>query len=398
MAQFKYSAIDGSGKSIRGCIEANSKPEAFSSLKARGLSPLSVREERPRPVIFRSNRIKSKDLALVTRQLAVLLSAGVKLPDAVSSLANGASNPAIAEKARLVQASMRAGTKFSVAMRQEFPAMPHYVPQMAELGETTGQLGAAMTEAADQYENDLQIAAEVRTALTYPMFLVVSGGLIVALMFIFVVPQFAELITKSDANVPYVSGVVIGISLWFRDNWMLVIVFLIVIIGAGILTIRNFRGGIAAVLEQLPIIRKFLSVSTLATWCRTLGGALKHGAGLIPALELAERGVMSPRLRAGFASVRQAVRSGESLDDALTKYLPDFDKIAIDMIRTGQKSGKLDEMLLFAANVFRTDTQERTKRLTALVEPLAIIIISFVVGTIVISIVLAMTSLYEISP
>ena len=118
MAQFKYSAIDGSGKSIRGSIEANSKPDAFSSLKARGLSPLSVREERARPVIFRSNRIKSKDLALVTRQLAVLLSAGVNLPDAVSSLANGASNPAIAEKARLVQASMRAGTKFSVAMRQ----------------------------------------------------------------------------------------------------------------------------------------------------------------------------------------------------------------------------------------------------------------------------------------
>ncbi len=398
MASFTYTALDSEGRDVRGQVDAIDRNKAFSELKARGLSPLSVKQKVKGSSFTALRRITTKDQAMMVRQLAVLLSAGVTLIDAMKSLANGSSHPILAERAAKVVANLRAGERFPQNLAQEFPTLPAYVAQMAELGETTGRLGPALTEAADQLDYDQEIASQVRSALTYPIFLVVAGSSIIALMFLFVVPRFAELLSQSNAEIPLISRVVIEFSLWFKENLLLAILGLIAIAVTVWLLLRNSRGGFSGLVERVPLIRKYQAVSTLARWCRTLGGALEHGAGLLPAMELAERSVSAPKLRTGLALARQSVRSGDALDEAIARNMPDFDSVAIDMIRTGRTSGQLSEMLLFAADIYRRETQERTKRLTALVEPIAIVSISLAVGTIVISIVLAMTSLYEIAP
>lgn len=398
MASFIFTALDADGHDVSGQVEARDHDGAFSSLQARGLAPIVVRPKTSGSALASLRRVTMKDQAMMTRQLAVLLSAGVPLIDAMTSLANGSSHSILAERAARVRSSLRAGERFSPSLAREFPTLPPYVPQMAELGETTGRLGPALMEAAEQFDYDQEISSQVRSALTYPIFLLTAGSAIIALMFLFVVPRFAELLSSSNADVPALSRAVIGFSLWFKANLWIALAGMIAIGFGGWFAIRSLRGGLAGVAERLPLIRKYQAVSALARWCRTLGGALEHGAGLLPAMELAERGVAAPRLRAGLMSARRSVRGGDALDIAIARNMPDFDGVAIDMIRTGRTSGKLSEMLMFAAEIYRRETQERTKRLTALVEPIAIVSISLVVGTIVISIVLAMTSLYEIAP
>ncbi|MEH6488023.1 type II secretion system F family protein [Hyphomonas oceanitis] len=398
MVNFKYSALDSLGQNVNGQLEARDENSAFSTLIGRGLSPISVQARTEGLGLSRLKRIRPKDLAMMTRQIAVLLSAGISLTETMSSLANGASHPALAERAGRVRASLRAGERFSACLLREFPTLPPYVPQMAELGEATGRLGPALMEAADQFDYDQEIASEVRSALTYPLFLLCAGSVIVSIMFVFVVPRFADLVSQSNASVPTISKWVIGFSMWFSTHWLLAIIGAAMLGGLFYWGVRSMKGGLAGIAEHIPIIKKYQAVSTLARWCRILGGALQQGSGIMPALELAERGVNAPQLRAGLAAARTSVRGGEGLDEAIARNIPGFDSVAIDMIRTGRTSGQLADMMLFAAEIYRRETQERTKKLTALVEPLAIVSISLIVGTIVISIVLAMTSLYEIAP
>ncbi|WOR15366.1 type II secretion system F family protein [Hyphomonas sp. FCG-A18] len=398
MPQFSYTAIDADGEDVQGQLEARDSATAFSTLQSRGLHPLTVQKKREGGRVARFRPVRRKDEAIMIRQLAVLVSAGVKLGDAMNSLAKSAAHPELAERASRVRARLRSGERFSESLQEEFPQLPAYVPQMAELGETTGQLGPALIEAADQFDYEQKIASDVRSALAYPSFLVFSGTAIVSLMFLFVVPRFAELLSQSEASIPPLSRAIIGFSLWFSENWLLAIGIVIAVIVLSVLAVRQMQGGMAAIGERLWMIKKYQSVSILARWCRTLGGALTHGANILPAMELAEKGVSAPRLKAGLSKARQSVRAGDSLDQAIVRNVQDFDAVALDMIRTGRASGKLPEMLLFAASIYSRETEERTKKLMALVEPLAIVTISLIVGTIVISIVLAMTSLYEISP
>lgn len=398
MDRFTYFAIDLDGNDIRGRVEARSARDAFSKLAERGLTPVRITSPRQSVSLDRFRPLTRKNLAVMVRQLAVLLNAGVPMIDAVSSLSRTSAHPALAERAGNVHARLKTGEPLSSSLSEEFPTLPVYVAQMAELGEATGRVGPALMEAADQFEHELEIASQVRSALTYPIFLVVVGSMIVLLMFLFVVPRFADLLDGSDADIPAISRAVIGFSLWLKSNFLLAALLFIVTAIAAVAGIRALKGGVSGFIETLPILGNYQMTSTLASWSRTMGGALRHGSGLLPAMELAERGVRAPRLRSGLSLCRQSVRKGETLDEAIERNVPNFDRVAIDMIRTGRTSGKLSEMLLFSSEIFRRETDERTRRFTALVEPISILFISLVIGTIVISIVLAMTSLYEISP
>ena len=224
MASFIFTALDGDGQGIHGQVEALDEGGAFTALKDRGLAPTTLRLKRAHGTLTSLRRLTRKDQAMMIRQLAVLLSAGVTLNDTMSSLANGSSHPALAERAVRIRTRLRAGEHFSDSLAREFPSLPSYLPQMAELGETTGRLGPALIEAADQFDYDQEISSQIRSALTYPVFLVTAGSFIIALMFLFVVPRFAVLLSQSSAEIPVISRWVIGFSLWFKENLLLALV------------------------------------------------------------------------------------------------------------------------------------------------------------------------------
>lgn len=395
MPSFNFKALDREGREISGSIDAALEAQAYALLQDRGLAPVAINPVRSNPRKG-GGRLRGKALVRAVRQLATLLAAGVPLIDALDSLSRSQSNGGVASGADGVKKALRAGGKFSAALEKEFSDLPPYVIRLAELGETTGQLGPTLVEAAELMEYEARAASEIRSALTYPLFLLITGTLIVLGMFVFVVPRFAQLIDGAEADVPAISKAVIGFSLWLNANWLVAIAIVGCFALSVFLAMRQGRRGGSSLLEMVPLLRKFQASSDMASWARTLGGALKHGAELLPAMALAERVVRSSRTKRGLAAARMAVRAGRTLDEALLDNVGDVDRMIIDMIRTGRSSGRLAPMLLHSAGVYEEERRERTKRLTAIAEPLAIVVIAAVVGSIVLSIVLAMTSMYGV--
>lgn len=396
-----YRAIDSQGGDTSGLVEANDEKDAFHKLTARGLSPYEVRtktETAPSLGRFRSKSISSKDLSRYLRQFATLLTANVTIIEALSTLARSKAHPALAERTKKIITELRAGKKLSDTMEKNLPEFPSYVVRLADLGEATGSLSKALSDAADRMEYDLGVQSDIRAALTYPSFLFFFGGLIVLAMFTFVVPRFATLLGDQLSEAPAISRATINFGLWMQQNAAVAVIGALAIIAAIIMALRNnsVQEALRDFLEKTPMVGTLLRKTEMGGWCRTVGVALLNKAQLVDALALGESGTRSPSIKRGLSQVRKQVRAGRPLEEALADAVPDFDEIVFDLIRTGRNAGALGDMLVFAAKLFEQEQKERTKRLTALAEPVAIAGIAVIVGAIVVSIVLAMTSLYTL--
>lgn len=398
MATFKYKALDRNGVTVRGELEALSETEAFEVLRRRRLEAFDLAVKPESTQLFsRSRSVKPRDLARYVRQLATLLSAGVTLLEALGSLSRSNAHPALADASKAIRKELRAGERLSTAMAQHLPQLPRYVPRLAELGEATGQSAKALSDAADRMEYEDQMRSEIRTAMSYPMFLALVGGLITFLLFLFVVPRFDQMLSGNRENLPMISKFVIGAGVGLKNNIVTVMLFMAVAtLGSiAIARSRSLRSQLRSAMENLPLIGPVLVQADLGGWARTLGIALDNGADLLTALQLGEFGLRSSRLRAGMQVVRSEIRAGRNIDEVLAENIPDFDPLTIDLVRTGRTSGGLADMLLFVGKSQEAETRELAKRLSTLAEPMAILIIASIVGTIVISIVLAMASLYD---
>jgi len=398
MSTFKYKAIDRAGISVKGQIEATSEDAAIERLKARRLSVFKITEQSPQIEIFSRNRkAKPKDMARYIRQLATLLNAGVTLLDALASLSKSNAHPLLAEASKNIRMDLRAGERLSSAMEKHLPKLPRYVPRLAELGEETGKSAKALTDAAERMEFEDDMRSDIRSALAYPVFLTVVGSIIVFLLFLFVVPKFDELIGDNKENLPFMSRFVINLGSGLRENLIptLIVMGALVAGGTYIATNEKLRSAFRTRLEDLPIIGPVLIQADLGGWARTVGIALDNGADMLSALKLGEYGMRSARLKRELETSRREIRAGRNIDEVLEENVPDFDPLTIDIVRTGRTSGGLANMLLFVGDTQEKETRTLAKQLTSLAEPIAILTISAIVGTIVISIVLAMTSLYD---
>jgi len=398
MPVFKYKALDRNGDVVKGQVTAHDETAAYGKIQARRLDVFQLSEQdAPIKLFNRKRKTKPKDLARYIRQLATLLSAGVTLLEALASLAKSNAHPILSASSENIRKDLRSGERLSTAMEKHMPSLPRYVPRLAELGEATGQSAKALSDAADRMEFEDAMRGEVRTALSYPILLTVVGSVIVFLLFLFVVPRFEALIGDNRDNMPAISRFVISLGSGLRDNLLMVMIIGAGLIGGSLYILGHdgLRARARTIMESFPFIGPVLIQADLGGWARTVGIALDNGADLLSALRLGEYGVRSTRLRRGFQASRTDVRAGQNIDEVLDENIPDFDPLTIDMIRTGRSSGGLANMLLFVGKTQEKETQELSKSLAALAEPIAILAISVIVGTIVISIVLAMTSLYD---
>lgn len=398
MPTYKFKALDRSGTTVTGTLDATDEARALQQLQKRKLEVFKITSQSEQVSFsFLPTRIRPKDLARYISQLATLLNAGVTLLEALESLSKSKGNPKLAIASKNIRKDLRSGEKLSIAIHRHLPTLPNYVPRLAELGEMTGQSAKALSDASERMEQENITKSEIRTALSYPMFLAVIGTLIVFLLFVFVVPRFESLIGNNRETLPTISKIVLGVGSTLTQNLPIVLTGLVVCIGSGLALSRQDRvkGWFRGTLEKLRIIGPVLIQADLGGWARTVGIALDNGADLLSALRLGETGLKSKRLQNSFISSRGEIRAGRNIDEVLAENIPDFDPLNIDLMRTGRTSGQLAEMLLFIGDTQEKETKELLKRLTALAEPIAILLISMIIGTIVIGIVLAMTSLYN---
>lgn len=395
MQEFLYVALDTRGKRLQASLVAADAQEAMRELQQRGLTvirldPRSARALRSR----RTPSVNPEALAALLRDLAMLVDAGVPLAEAVATQA--AAQPAY-HPLHNVLASIRGGGMFSTAVGDSALRPPVFVLQLLKAGEATGQLAQALNTAALHLETELRFAREARNALMYPAVLVGSGVLATLVMFIFVVPKFASILSNPKADIPLLSQWVLGAGLWLTQHQIVVGLILATLAASGIVAaghaqVREYAWELTS---RLPVLGRWSWHAEIARWASLLAVLLGSKVPLLAALGQANESLRRQSLRQQANLVLSDVRGGKPLSQALTDHAV-LDGAGINLIRVGERAGTLATTVAALAKSHTLQSEQRLKRFLVLLEPVTILLISVILGGIMISVMLAITSLTNV--
>ena len=402
MSRFDYEAVDHAGKQLVGQVSADTQRDALRLLSDRGLTTVSIATSKPPRQVSRhltfKRAPKTQDYILTVKQLALLLNSGVPLIAAVDTLKSQGLHPDLMAAFDAMSKSLRSGASFSNAFKKTLPELPSYAAQLCTAGESIGELGPALSDTATQMEYEYRVKQDIRNALTYPAILVSAGLAAVLFIFLVVVPRFSAMLASSKEPLPFLSELVLSTGMALSENRSLVFISLALLIGVSIWLLK--QSAVREVLHQymtsLPLLGSWLRESELARWSSMLSTMLKHGVDLIKALEFARGTIAIKSIRTRMEQVSKLVRGGKSLSIAMREQ-EIFSDTALSLVQVGEESGELASMLGSLANLYEESGRQRMKRFLLILEPAAIILIGIVIGGIVTAIMLAITSINQVS-
>ena len=395
MPAYDYEVVDANGQSSKGQLEAESQSDVVRRLAAAGHTVVDVSETRGAARGLGRRRLRGADVVVAFHELATLLGSGVSLGDAVLAQSRGSHHPSLVAAFDTMARHLMRGERFLDAMGASGLPLPDYVHQLVEAGEASGRLPQALRQAVDQMQYDQRVAADIRGALTYPAILVIGGVTAVLLVFVFVVPQFSNLLEEAE-DLPLLAEFVLRAGVWFNANtWLFVGSVVAAAIGTVLLRRRAVRQRLMDFVGALPILRDWLSEVDTAKWASVMGAMLASRVELMDALGLASRGVRISRRKVLLERAVNEVRAGTPLSEALEKQ-DALTPTGYNLIRVGERSGQLAEMMRALAVLYEENGTRRMKRVLTLIEPLAVLVIGGVLGTIMIGLILAITSVNEL--
>lgn len=404
MTSYQYKATQG-GERNQGQIEASSEQEAMRKLTQRGLivyniktaageSGLQLQKSRSH---IRGQRINADEILMCIKELSTLLNAGIPLADAVINIAKGHEQRPLGNSLSKAYGSLRTGSTLAAALKSSGLDLPEYVHELVSSGEETGQLGAALTSAATQMEADARFRRETRNALTYPVVLVFSGLLATLVVFVFVVPKFANILSNPKADIPAMSRWVLYSGLWLVNNKMLAAgVFGGVIAGLWIMLANpKVRAQSWETASQMPILGRWIEHVELSRWASMFAVLLQHHVPILDALQHSRNSLTGKSWRQKADFIYKEVKAGQSLAAAMSAHRF-IDPMGINLIRVGEQSGRLAQTTTSLAQMHRTHAEQSMKQFLVLLEPVTILLVSAVLGGIMISVMLAITSLTNV--
>lgn len=393
---FRYTAVDRAGRQVKDVVRARDARAAARALASDGLTPLSLVEEKASSKAGKDRDLKFAERVAVLRQIALMIEAGVGLLEALQTVAGGI----VANKGRAAIeqtiGALKRGESFSNALEANAPGYPFYVYAMSRVGEATGQLGEVLSEAADQMAYENKLKREFVASLTYPMFLIFLGFSAVGFIFTMAVPRFSAMVQDNRDALPAISKMVFGISDVVNANLPMVglglglAVFLLV----AALSNAAVRRSMYAFGHSVPVVSGILKAREITSWARLLGFALNNGVLLLDAAALARNGAPDGPFKQSLDQFERDLKAGSDVDVSLGRHTP-LELMDLSLLRAGQKSGKLAKMFLFVADRYDAMLKDRLKQMTALIEPLTIVFIAIMIGTLAVAIMLSLVSVYS---
>ncbi len=390
---FVWEGTDAAGKKARGEIRAVSELAAKAALRQKG-----VRIRKLQVVKMRRGRIPEKEIALFTRQLATMMKAGVPMLQAFDIAIRGASNPALARLLNEIRSDIAQGNPLA----QSFAKHPLYFDRLfvalVAAGEQAGILDDLLDRIATYQEKILAIKGKIKSALFYPAAVVVVAFIVIAILMIFVIPQFKEIFTSFGADLPAPTLLVIAISEFFVAWWWAIFGGILAAIVAFVAIYRKsqpFRDRIDKLLLKLPIVGIILQKAAIARWTRTLATMFAAGVPLNEALVSVGSAAGNAVYRDATEQIRTQVTQGVSLTVAMIDSGV-FPAMVPQMVSIGEESGQLDTMLSKIAEYYEREVDEAVASLSQLLEPLIMAFLGVVVGGIVVSMYLPIFKLGQV--
>lgn len=400
MAKYKYLVTNKYGKEKRGMIEATSEENAITQLKKDGNVVLEIKETANLANaswnITIGNPVKKKDITVFCKQFYSILTAGVTVIDGLRMVQDQTENKYLREALYNVMVSVEKGDSLADAMEMEKKIFPSLLIHMVAAGEATGNLEVAFDRICTQFDKDMKLASMVKSAMIYPIVvLVVAVGVVIVLLTT-VIPNFQQTFEQMGEDLPGLTQAVIAASDFIVNNLVIVlgsIVFLILFLSIG----RKTEPGkqmTSRISLKIPMFRNFSVKNAAAKFSMTMSTLIVSGVPLVEALEIVGNVIENRVIRKAVKDCREEVMQGIPMSEPLeaSKVFP---PMVTHMLKIGEETGTTEQMLDKVAEYYESEVEEATKRLTTAMEPMIIVVLAVVVGGVVGAIMMPMLSIYQ---
>ncbi len=391
---FEWDGKDRSGKQVRGETRAAGENQVKASLRRQGVTPGKIKKRRMRS----GKPIKPKDLAIFTRQLATMMKAGVPLLQAFDIVGRGNPNPSVTKLLSDIRSDVETGTSLSTAFRKYPLYFDNLYCNLVEAGESAGILDALLDRLAVYMEKTEAIKSKIKSALMYPISVLIVAFVVVAVIMIFVVPAFKEVFSNFGADLPAPTLAVIAISETFVKWWWLIFGG----IGGGFYFFmqawrRNekMQHVMDRIMLKLPIFGVLVDKSCIARWTRTLATMFAAGVPLVEALDSVGGAAGNSVYEMATRKIQQEVSTGTALTVAMTNTNL-FPSMVLQMCAIGEESGSIDHMLGKAADFYEAEVDDMVAGISSLMEPIIIVILGTIIGGIVVAMYLPIFKLGQV--
>jgi general secretion pathway protein F len=406
MPTFQYRALTQVGEVVTGSLDATSLAEVNRRVEYLGLIPIEAATARNEgkfeggalsSVLPSLTRPRAEDVTIFTGDLALLLHTGARINDALELLAGDAEMSRMRPTAAALASSILSGESFGEAISKHPKIFPPIYVALIRIGETSGALVTVLEALAAERQRAEALARRISDALRYPAFLLFAAGAVLLFFLNFVLPQFGNIFRDFNAKLDPVLATFLRLSDLMRSNGQTIAAVLLVSLLAGwfVLRRRSTRGPLVRALARLPIVRPIMDYHRTGRFCRNLSLMLSSGIMLTSALRILVDTMESTGTPAQWSHIVDKVRHGGKLSDALleTRALP---PMAIRTLRLGEDSGQLAMLAGRIADFYEAKLQRSLDRAIGVVGPLAIIVISLIVGGLIVSVMTALLSVYQV--
>lgn len=389
MPVYKYKAINESGKSLQGIVDAESPKAATDKLKREGvfLSSLKELKKDKGRGIFRLRGISSSELAVTTRQFSTLISAGLPLEASLQALGEQTEDPRLSQVLTEVKDRISEGRSLANALTEHSTVFSDLYINIVRAGESSGTLDIVLLRLADFLEKQSALRSRVRSAMVYPIFMFLIGSGVLFFMMSYVIPRIAKIFEESSKSLPLITVALIGFSNFISNN----LIALLVMLGGVVFFIFRFKKTDRGkqfydrLIFKIPIFGKIAKLVAISRFTRTLGTLIGSGIPLLEALAIGEAVVGNSVYVETLRNVRENVREGASLATPLRESGV-FPPLVTRMIAVGEQTGEMEEMLVKIADIYDLQVETYVSTLTSLLEPVMILIIGVIIGFIVFAI------------
>ena len=391
---FEWQGKDRNGKQVRGETRAAGENQVQAALRRQGVTPSKIKKRRMRS----GKAIKPKDMAIFTRQLATMMKAGVPLLQAFDIVGRGNPNPSVTKLLNNIRTDVETGTSLSVAFRKYPLYFDNLYCNLVEAGESAGILDQLLDRLAVYMEKTEAMKSKIKSALMYPISVLIVAFVVTAVIMIFVVPAFKEVFSNFGADLPAPTLFVIAVSEIFVSYWWLIFGG----IGGGFYFFmqawrRNekMQHVMDRIMLKMPIFGTLVDKSCVARWTRTLSTMFAAGVPLVEALDSVGGAAGNSVYTVATLKIQQEVSTGTSLTVAMTNANL-FPSMVLQMCSIGEESGSIDHMLGKAADFYEAEVDDMVAGISSLMEPIVIVILGTVIGGIVVAMYLPIFKLGQV--
>lgn len=393
-AVYEWEGKDRNGKQVRGELRAAGENQIKASLRRQGITPTKIKKRR----MSAGRPIKPKDLAIFTRQLATMMKAGVPLLQAFDIVGRGNPNPSVTKLLNDIRMDVETGTSLNAAFRKYPLYFDNLYCNLVEAGEAAGILDQLLDRLAVYMEKTEAIKSKIKSALMYPISVLIVAFVVVAVIMIFVIPSFKTVFSSFGGELPAPTQIVIAMSEFFVQYWYLIFGGL----GGGFYFFmqawkrdKRVQVFMDRLLLKLPIFGVLVEKSCIARWTRTLSTMFAAGVPLVEALDSVGGAAGNNVFETATLKIQQEVSTGTALTAAMTNANL-FPSMVLQMCAIGEESGSIDHMLGKAADFYESEVDDMVAGISSLMEPIIIVVLGTVIGGIVVAMYLPIFKLGQV--